>query len=274
MKIFGIFIMVVFSFICANVWAKEQTFRSPLDNRFSVWGGAEFYNANGEFSSTKEGRPDIDLELDDLDLEDKDVNAIFGAIINFGKRFTTRLDYFGYHNSSKTDAKFDFNFDDIIVPVGARIDSSLDMDFYVVNFAYNFISTRRARIGLGVGVHAVDMDLEIAAKVTAGDKEKFVGEGHASLLAPLPNIYLGGAYAFTEKFLARFGGGWMSLSSGDFDGRLLAADVQLEYWPFKNAGLGAGYRYTTIDVDYDDGAKEEKYNLTIPGPLLYVITGF
>ena len=66
----------------------------------------------------------------------------------------------------------------------------------------------------------------------------------------------------------------MSLSSGDYDGRLLAADAQLEYWPFKNAGLGVGYRYITIDVDYDDGEKEEEFNLKIPGPLLYVIFGF
>jgi hypothetical protein len=144
----------------------------------------------------------------------------------------------------------------------------------VVNFAYNFISTRRARLGLGVGVHAADMDLEIAAKVTVGDQEKFIGEGHASILAPLPNLYLGGAYAFTEKLLARFGGGWLSLSSGDYDGRLLAADVDLEYWPIKHAGLGAGYRYVSIDFDYDDGEKDEEYNMSIPGPVFYVIFGF
>ena len=273
-KAVGFWLAIAIVFGSTDTWAAEHTFTSPLDYRISVWGGAEFYNANGEFSSTKEGRPDIDLDLDDLDLEDNDVNAVLGAIINLGKRFTTRLDYFGYHNSSKTDAKFDFNFDDIIVPVGARIDSSLDMDFYVVNFAYNFISTRRARLGLGVGVHAADMDLEIAAKVTVGDQEKFIGEGHASILAPLPNLYVGGAYAFTEKFIARFGGGWLSLSSGDYDGRLLAADVDLEYWPFKYAGLGAGYRYMTIDFDYDDGDKEEEYNLSIPGPVLYMIFGF
>jgi hypothetical protein len=85
---------------------------------------------------------------------------------------------------------------------------------------------------------------------------------------------LGGAYAFTEKFIAPSGGGWMSLSSGDYDGRLLAADVHLEYWLFKYAGLGAGYRYISIDFDYDDGEKDEEYNLSIPGLLLYVIFVF
>ena len=66
------------------------------------------------------------------------------------------------------------------------------MDFDVVNFAYNFISTQRARLGLGIGVHAADMNLEVAAKVAVGIQEKFIGEGHASVLAPLPNLYLGG----------------------------------------------------------------------------------
>ena len=71
-----------------------------------------------------------------------------------------------------------------------------------------------------------------------------------------------------------WGGGWMSLSSGDYDGRLLAADAHLEYWPFKSAGLGAGFRYITIDIDFDDGQKEEKYKIDIPGPVFYVVFGF
>ena len=67
------------------------------------------------------------------------VSPIFGALFNFGKRWTLRLDYFGYHDDSNTTADFNFEFDDLIVPVGARVDSSLDLDVYGANLAYNFI---------------------------------------------------------------------------------------------------------------------------------------
>jgi hypothetical protein len=188
----------------------------------------------------------------------------------------TRIIGFGPRGrSSASEIRLiNFNFDDNVVPADARIDTSLDLDFYVVNLAYNFFRTKRAKFGFGVGMHAADIDLEIAAEITAGDQDKYIGERHAKLLAPLPNLFAGGAYAFTEKFIARFGGGWMSLKYGDYDGRLLAANAHLEYWPFKHAGLGAGYRYMTIDFDYDDGDKEEEYNLSIPGPVLYMIFGF
>lgn len=40
-----------------------------------------------------------------------------------------------------------FEFDDLIVPVGVRVDSSLDMEVYAVNPAYNFIHSRNIRQG-------------------------------------------------------------------------------------------------------------------------------
>ena len=61
---------------------------------------------------------------------------------------------------------------------------------------------------------------------------------------------------------------------GDWDGTLLFANAFLEYWPLKYAGIGAGYRYLKADIEYDPGDKVEEYDVTLPGPVLYVIFGF
>ena len=66
----------------------------------------------------------------------------------------------------------------------------------------------------------------------------------------------------------------MSLSYGDWDGSLFFVSAVLEYWPWKNVGFGAGYRYVDVDVDYDPGHKKETYDFTLPGPVLYVTAGF
>ena len=102
----------------------------------------------------------------------------------------------------------------------------------------------------------------------------FEGEGTADLLAPVPNLYAYGAYAFTERFIFRYAGGWLSLSYEEYSGSFVFANAFLEYWPFKYAGFGAGYRYVAADIEYDPGDRTEEYDVKLAGPMLYMIFGF
>ena len=257
-----------------SAWAAEKTSKNVLDKRFTFYGGVQVYQAQGEFRSTKEGQPEISVDLDDLGLDENELSPIAGFNFTFGKRWKLRFDYFGYHDDNKKTADFSFDFDGVIIPVGANIDSSLDLDFYVLNLAYNFIHTERARFGVGIGIHAADLNLEISGKITVAGNEISLGEGQEDFLAPVPNLYAYGAYAFTDRFLIRYGGGWMSLSYGDYDGSLLFANASFEYWPFQYAGFGLGYNYIAVDVDYDPDNKKENYEVDLPGIILFMKFGF
>jgi hypothetical protein len=106
MKSIGIWIVVLACLGFSSAWAKEQTFNSALDQRFTFYGGAQFFQAEGKFKNTVEGEPDV-------------------------------------------------------------------------------------------GVHLADLDVGIKGSVNGVT----VASGDAQVLAPLPNFYVNGAYAFTEKFL-------------------------------------------------------------------------
>lgn len=259
---------------CTGAWASEQNFNSVLHHRFSFYGGAQFYQADGEFSSTKDGQPKYEIGLDDLGFDEDLVTPIFGARYNFSRRWTLRFDYFGYHDDAKTTAAFDFNFGDEVVKVGATLESSIDLDAYVINLAYNLYSTERAKFGVGLGVHIADFDLKISSQATVNEIVIARQEDSMNFTAPVPNVYVAGAYAFTDKILLRYSAGWLSLSYGDYDGQLVFADAALEYWPFQHAGLGVGYRYFKVDVEYDPGKKKEEYDVELPGPLIYATFGF
>jgi hypothetical protein len=58
------------------------------------------------------------------------------------------------------------------------------------------------------------------------------------------------------------------MSYGDYKGSFVFANAFLEYWPFKYAGFGAGYRYVEVDIEYNPGNKTEKYDVELPGPYL------
>lgn len=257
-----------------NAWADESASENVLDKGITFFGGIQFYRADGQFGYVKDEDPNIKLDLNDLDLDEKADTLVLGGVINFGRRWTLRLDYFGYHDKGKSTADFEFDFDDITYPVGTRLDSSIDIDIYAANLSYNFIHTERVRLGVGIGVHIADLDVEVSGTADVGLLNTDLGTGEADLLAPLPNIYIMGAYSFTDRFIARCGAGGMSLNSGDWSGSLYFYTAFVEYWPFPYAGLGAGYRYVTADIEYEPGHKKETYDVDLPGPMIYVTVGF
>ena len=271
MKLLGILMAVLLCLGFTSAWAEEQTFSSPLDNRVTIYGGAQFYQAEGKFKYVKDGQPDTSVDLDDLGLDEDAVSPAVGGIFDFwGNRLSLRFDYFGYHDDANAKADFPFDWGGDPIPEGADLESNLDIDLYVINLAYNFYRSERARFGMGLGIHLADLDLGIRGSVNGVT----VACGDADVLAPLPNIYVNGAYAFTEKFLLRYGGGGFSLSYGDWDGSMYFVDAFVEYWPWQHVGFGAGYRYLAVDVDYDPGHKTETYDFTLPGPMVYVTAGF
>lgn len=272
MRVFCICVAMVCLLGFSSAWAEEvKASRKPLDMRYTIYGGAQFFKMSGEFGYIRDGQPDIEVDEDDLGLDDTAISPIVGGVINFwDNRLTLRLDYFGYHDDATETNEFRFEFDDIVFNVGVELDSSVDLDLYVANLSYNFIRTKRARLGLGLGVHAADLDIEIKGKLNGNT----FGTGEADLLVPVPNIYVMGSYAFTDKFLFRGGAGGLSMSVGDYSGHLWFANAFLEYWPWQHVGFGGGLRYLDADIEYDPGNKKETYKFTLPGPVAYVTAGF
>ncbi len=262
-------LMVCLGFTSA--WAEGQPVNRGMWKSFTLYGGAQFYEADGEFTNTVEGEDDISVDMGDLGLDETQISPVAGAIANFwSRRLTLRFDYFGYHDDANARADFEFDWDGETIPVGAELDSNLDLDIYVLNLSYNFIRSDRAQLGVGLGIHLADVDISVTGTVGGS----VVASGDADVLAPLPNFYLTGAYALTDNILARAAAGGFSLSYGDWDGRLLFVNLFIEYWPWEHVGFGAGYRYVDAHVEYDPGHKIEEYDFTLPGPMLYMAVGF
>ena len=274
MKALGICMAIVCLFGVTSPWADEKASDNVLDKNITFSHGTQVYEADNQFGYVKEKDTDIGVDLKDPGLDEKAVNPIKGGVVNFGRRWSLRLDYFGCHDKGKRTSEHKFDFAGTAYPVGARLDSSLDIDLYVANLSYDFIHTKRSRLGVGVGVHAADINLKVSGKIYVDSVEKDLSAGSEDLLAPLPNLYVTGAYSFMDRSVVRAGSGGMSLNSGYLDGSLYFVNTFVEYWPFRYAGFGAGYRYLTEDVEYEPGYKKETYDVDLPGPVIYITASF
>jgi len=257
-------------FFCLNGWASELS-ADEWDKRIVLRGGLISYDMSGDFKSTKDGQPEIKVDMDDLGLEEDQTTYFLGAAFRIGERWRLRLDYFSYSDDANETVDKNFEFDDLIVPLSGKVDSSLDIDLYIANLSYDLYSSDRAKFGVGIGAHVVDFDLQIEGKASDGTD---LGEASEDYTFPIPNLFVGGLYAITNNLLFNYGGGWMSMSYDEYDGELIFARGALEYWPFENVGLGAGYSYIAADVDRDTGKKKENYDVEMPGPIFYMTVGF
>lgn len=273
MKLSILVLVILGSFFCMNALASDVSIQK-WDKSFTLRAGAIAYDMTGEFSTNKEGQPKPKVDMDDLGLEENEIDFTLGATLRVGQRWRLRLDYFRYHDDAVERVDEEFEFDGVIIPVDGTVDSSLDIDLYVANLSYDVYRSEKAYFGVGLGVHVADFDLEVSGKATVDGSETDLGSGGESLTAPVPNLYVGGIYAFRDDVLFNYGGGWMSLSYGDYDGDLIFARGALEYWPYENVGIGAGYSYISVEVDYTTDKKKETYDVDMPGPVVYLAVGF
>ena len=241
--------------------------------------GAMNHNGDGYIVSTRPNLPLDRVTFTDLDLDD-DVD-IFWANINWqiSNRWKFGFSYSGFDTNGLTVASADGNFEGIDWTVGAALASSLDVDFFIADISYDFLLKENARLGLGAGLHAADLEFDLLvgvfASVGGGDFEFFpLAVEEAAVLAPMPNVSLVGGYAFGDKVYIEGRAGWFSLSYDKYKGDLLSLRVSAEWRPWRRVGIGAGYQLVDIDVEIEGSRGNEFFDLEFDGPILFVSVGF
>jgi hypothetical protein len=276
MKTFLISLIFLFG-IGSTVCFAESDVRNPyMYERFTLKGGIVHHSVSGNFSSGKDGNDSQHVDLDDLGLDESVNTPVIEARLRLGKRITMNSGYFGYHEDAKQRSKFDYDFGDITIPVNAMTDSEIDLDIYYINFGYSVYSSANTEVGMGIGIHGADFSLDLSAQTDPGPPIPPVslGEEREDFLAPLPNLYFFASRALRDNMLLHLSGGWMSLTYDDYDGDLYFFKATLDYRFKKNFGIGGGYSYFKVDVEYDPDHKTETYDLEFSGPMVYLILGF
>ncbi len=88
--------------------------------------------------------------------------------------------------------------------------------------------------------------------------------------APLPVLGLRGSFAVTPQWFIRQSFDYFYINYGDYEGQLVDFNVAVEWDFWKYAGVGVGYNYVQMDLDYD-GSDDflSGINLSYGGVLLF-----
>ena len=240
--------------------------------------GGMNHRGKATLAVTRPDAPIDELTFSDLGLSNR--TEVFWGDLNWqiAERWKFRLNYSSFDGTGEKIQSTGGNWDDLDWEVGARLSSDFEMELYIADLTWDFLKTENGHLGVGLGLHAVDLDLGLVLEVggSVGDEEGYieVGSDSASLIAPLPNLSLTGGYQIGEKVYLQASLGLLSLNYDEYDGTLFSARGAVEWRPWKHVGLGAAYQYIEVELDVDKSNKQEYYDFEFYGPVLFLTVGF
>ncbi len=152
-----------------------------------------------------------------------------------------------------------------IGPTGSRVDTNFDMTILRGSYAWSFFKNEYFDLGISAGLYGMDVDFKMERKDPGGG-----GEQKTDFTVPLPVLGLRGSFALTPKWFIRQSFDYFYIDIGDYEGQLLDFNVALEWNALKYLGVGVGYNYVQMDLDYD-GSDDflSAINLSYGGVLLF-----
>lgn len=255
-----------------------------LKNSYSFWLGGFFPEVDSHVRiDSSLGLPGDTLDFEDtLGLQDGKNVWFGGAKWRINPRHMLEFEFAQLNRSGLlAGATEDLDIGDYEVRVGGSIATVFDVSLGRLTYGYYLINTDRNNLVLKGGLHIAKLEtvLELSGNVfqdgvPVGDPLKVVEEG-ADITAPLPHFGLSYAYAFSPNFALRARGLAFAIKINDYKGTLYDLGLDVQYWPWRRFGLGAGLRYFRATVsDESDADLRGKFKYEYYGPVVYGVVGF
>lgn len=152
----------------------------------------------------------------------------------------------------------------IIIPIGASVDTNLDYDIFKVGYLWSFHHTDKVELSVGAGLHMTRVAVGINAQATG-----LTGEAKdISTSLPLPVLSLSLVYQVTPKFTWHVKTELFALKFDNWDGTYQDTTLGMEYRFFKHVGLGIALSGNALKLTEDTSDYKFDFDNRITGVLI------
>ena len=251
--------------------------KNLLTRQFTLIAGGFFSFSNTDISvnnkNTGGSGTNINME-DDLGLDEFEATPFVEARWRITPHHRVEFGLFPLDRDGSATAETELIIDDLVVPIGARVDSKLDLVLGRITYGYSFINDGKKEAGVMIGAHVVSVDYNVSLAASIGDTTTDVTSAGEEVTAPLPHIGVMGGYAFNDNLIldGRLVGFYLSIS--DYTGWLLEAETKLTYMIWDNVGIGLGARYFRFNLEADTSDIDGELDFSFIGPTAFAVVTF
>lgn len=258
------------------IFAAHPAAAQRLDNDWIIQVSAYFPSVDSSLridSSDGEIGTVVDLE-GDLGFSKHSRLPAFLGEWRPGDDWVLTAEYYALNRDSSRSIARELDIGDTTFPVNASVASGFDSDVFRFTVGNRLFQGENYEIGAAIGLHGTDFTLFVEGEGTVnGVPGQFRSESR-SVFAPVPTI---GAFVNAEPWArvyasARFD--WLSLSIGDYSGRVLNSQATVAYRVHRNFDVGLTYRLVNyrLKVNRDNWTGQVDYNFR--GPAIFLQAGF
>jgi opacity protein-like surface antigen len=178
------------------------------------------------------------------------------------------FDYFSFRRSHDQTLQRSFDLGDTHFDVGANLRSRFDFDLGSAAWRWWF-GDGPSVFGLGVGAAYYRVKVGLAAEVSAnGDSVRVAERYDADAVAPL--LTFGWRYAPNETWRFYADASGVKKNGGNLAGHAWNAAAGVEWFPWRNVGVGVEYAITRIRLERDSSRYDADLDLHLHGPAAYL----
>ncbi len=155
------------------------------------------------------------------------------------------------------------------IPVGATVTSSFDARWFILEATYSFYRSESVDAGIGFGVHSVDLDTTLTARIQVGNQEAEVISGNLDTLAPLPNMLAYASWKFAPRWSLVGRIGYFTLDYDKYSGDMVNAHGMLNYSLSQRWALGVGYQRVDLNLVVNENRYAQIYDINFSGLLAF-----
>lgn len=205
----------------------------------------------------------------------RDSDEAFSAEIGwrFGKKWQLRGQYFRVDNNSRVSLEEDVEWGDVVFSEGTFVGAGNDFQVTRLFFGRTFKSTDRQELGVGLGVHVLDISAYINGNAMIDGIDVGYWQERASIRQPLPNFGAWYMHAFSNKWAAKIRADWLSASIDNFDGYIVNSALSVDYAVTDHFGIGLAYNFFEINLKVDETDWKGRIASRFDGPYIS-LTGY
>jgi hypothetical protein len=243
---------------------------SPALDRFDLSLGGYYANTSttiGAGDKTGQLKGDVNLERD-LGFEDHKTVPRVKLDFLIGDHQGFSFDYFSINRTQSKTLSDSITYGGNDYSAAATVRGKLDFDFGSAAYRWWFGSGNDA-FGLGIGAAYYRVHAGISGIATL-DGESAQASTSYSETAGAPLLQLGWRHAFNDSWRMYFDASGVKKNGGQLNGHIYNAALGLEWYPWKNVGIGAEYAYTRIKLNDEQDSYNANLDLKLHGPSAFV----
>jgi hypothetical protein len=203
---------------------------------------------------------------DTLGLEEEKGVPSFMARWRINHRWRVEAEYFQLNRSATRAINRQVEWGGVVFPINAQVSTNFDFSDLRVSAGYSFFRTKDKELGVGFGFHVAEYSVGLSSAAIGAESE--------DVTAPLPVLTAYGQFALTDRWAVGSRLDWLSLEYDKYDGSIGSVGLDVMYQPFRNFGLGIGYRATLFDLTVTENNRELRVRQNFTGPIFFITANF